>query len=307
MFDWLYDLATPVIALFVVSTSVTAALGGFEIARRTLLKRFKYHDGVNDAISGALGSLGVFYGITVGLIAIDVWQRHTEAQGLVAREAAAVQTLYLIVRPETSIGLSVVPDKIDNVIARNDTELADLHKSVDRLLGEYVMEVICIAWESQRKGADASSDWRKLRIVRAKLQSFQPQDEGQKVRYASAMQVMNDLSEVRRLRKDAVNDQLTWVMWIIILCGAIMSMCVVYMFQLEDVVLHRWIVGLLSVFLSFILLMIILNNRPFFGSGSLDPDSFVDIHWIFSQPTSPVGNQKRFYHDSETCQGWRAR
>ena len=53
-------------------------------------------------------------------------------------------------------------------------------------------------------------------------------------------------------------------------------------------VLHRWIVGLLSAFLGMVFLMIFLNNRPFFGKASLEPTSFTDIHWIAKQELGPT-------------------
>jgi hypothetical protein len=111
MFDWLYQGHTPVVAVVIVAVTTGVALGGLGLARRFIVPRIKYHDGVNDVISGALGAIGVLYGITVGLISIDVWQRHTTADDLVVREAAAIQVLYLMVSAD--IGSSRAAEKPD--------------------------------------------------------------------------------------------------------------------------------------------------------------------------------------------------
>ena len=142
MFDWLYQHPTPVVAAIVVSATAVVAVGGFNLARRFLTPRFKYHDGVNDVISGALGAIGVLYGITVGLITIDVWQRHTTAEDIVVREAAAIQVLYLMVSAD--IGSKQVAVPADQGAMRDDAEPAKGRKPIAELVSRYLREVICV-------------------------------------------------------------------------------------------------------------------------------------------------------------------
>ena len=91
---WLYELSPRTAALLMVIFIESLALIGLVLARKYLIPRLHYHDGANDAVSGTVQAIGVFYGITVGLIAVGVWNTNSNASELVSREAAAIGALY---------------------------------------------------------------------------------------------------------------------------------------------------------------------------------------------------------------------
>src|SRR5512132_4433948 len=91
---WLYEVSPPTAALIMVVFIESVALTGLILVRRHLLPRLHYHDGANDAVSGTVQAIGVFYGITVGLIAVGVWNTNSNASDLVSREAASIGALY---------------------------------------------------------------------------------------------------------------------------------------------------------------------------------------------------------------------
>lgn len=294
MIDWLYQHPTPVVAAVVILATAVVAVGGFKLARRFLTPRFKYHDGVNDVISGALGAIGVLYGITVGLITIDVWQRHTTAEDIVVREAAAIQVLYVMVSAD--IGTKLVPEAPDLEKIRDDTEPTRVRKPVAELVSRYLRDVICVSWVEQRAGLKPSTDGRGLRDIRQVVLSIEPNEGGQQARYAAAIQSLNQLNELRRLRADAANGRLSGVMWMIIVLGAVMSLCLVYLFRLEDARLHLLVVSLLSGFLGLVFLMIILNDRPFYGTTGIEPDSYTELGWMIKRP-NPFGSRANALKD----------
>src|SRR5690349_25101143 len=81
-------------AVFLIVSIETISLMGLLFTRRFILPHLHYHDGTNDAISGTVQAIGVFYGITVGLIAVAVWNTNTSAAGLVSNEATSIGALY---------------------------------------------------------------------------------------------------------------------------------------------------------------------------------------------------------------------
>ena len=287
MFEWLYQCPTPVVAVTVVAVTAVVAVGGFALARRFLQPRITYHDGVNDVISGALGAIGVLYGITVGLIAIDVWQRHTTAEDIVVREAAAIQILYQMVSAD--IGYKRIAEQPTQAPTLDGAEAAKVRKPIADLVSQYLREVICVAWNEQRAGSKPSTDWRALRTLRQAVLSIEPTEDGQQVRYAAAIQSLNHLNELRRLRADAATNRLSGLMWMIIILGALMSMCLVYLFKLQDARLHLTVVGLLSGFLGLVFVMLVLNDRPFFGAAGIEPDSYTELGWMIKRP-NPFGS-----------------
>src|SRR5512132_3836886 len=127
---WLYEVSPPTAALIMVVFIESVALTGLILVRRHLLPRLHYHDGANDAVSGTVQAIGVFYGITVGLIAVGVWNTNSNASDLVSREATSIATLYRDVNgyPEP------------------------LRTELRSKLRDYTVFVINEAWPAQRKG-----------------------------------------------------------------------------------------------------------------------------------------------------------
>src|SRR5690349_25165292 len=91
---WLYELSPRTTALIMVIFVEILAMIGLVLVRRYLNPRLHYGEGINDAVSGTVQAIGVFYGITVGLIAVGVWNTNTSAADLVSREASAAGALY---------------------------------------------------------------------------------------------------------------------------------------------------------------------------------------------------------------------
>ena len=83
---WAYNMAPLQLALIMVASIEAVSLFGLFLARRFLLPHLHFHDGVNDAISGTVQAIGVFYGITVGLIAVGVWNTHSNAADIVSKK-----------------------------------------------------------------------------------------------------------------------------------------------------------------------------------------------------------------------------
>ncbi len=102
--QWAYEISSLKLALVMVATIEAVSLIGLLLARRFVLPHLRFHDGVNDAISGTVQAIGVFYGITVALIAVGVWNTNSNASDLASKEAATFAfSLAVLVRVNTSV------------------------------------------------------------------------------------------------------------------------------------------------------------------------------------------------------------
>jgi hypothetical protein len=111
---------------------------------------------------------------------------------------------------------------------------------------------------------------------------FEPKMEREKAQYAAMLGVFNQLVEQRRLRIDATGARLSSLMWCVILIGAVISIGVIYLFNIADVGLHLLIVGLTAGFLGIVFFMIAINDRPFLGVSSIEPDSYKAVLEVIS-------------------------
>jgi hypothetical protein len=251
---WLYEVRPLYAGLFLVVTVETVSIVGLVLVRNLFIRRLRYHEGANDAVSGTVQAIGVFYGITVGLIAAGVWNTNTNAADLVSQEAVAIGALYRDV--------SAYP--------------APLRDELRAKMREYTVFVIEQAWPAQKqgRGQDLDGGTKILDDFQGRLYTFEPATNGQMSLHNETLKAYNSLIEHRRLRIDAVNTGLSTVMWVVIWLGAAISIGVAYFFNVPDQRLHTILIALISGFLALVLLMIIINDKPFYGYVSISPDPY---------------------------------
>ena len=250
--NWLYEIPTLRAALFLVAFIELVSLVGLLLARRFLIPKFHYGEGINDAVSGTVQAIGVFYGITVGLIAVAVWNTNSSAAGLVSKEASSIGSMYRDV--------SGYPSPI-----REDLQAT---------LREYTVFLIDESWPAQKKGEILPRGTLIMDDLQRKLYSFEPASQGQMALHSETLRAYNNLIEYRRLRIDSVKSGLSNTMWAVIWLGAAISIGVAYLYRIEDVRLHGALVILMSGFLALVLFMIMINDKPFYGHNSISPGPY---------------------------------
>jgi hypothetical protein len=251
---WLYQISPLRAGLLLIVFIETVSLLGLFCTRRFVLPRLRYSGDVNDAVSGTVQAIGVFYGITVGLIAVGVWNTNSSSAELVSREAASIGALYRDV--------SAYP--------------APIRDELRSKLREYTVFIIEEAWPAQKKGHGQMLD-EGVRVIddfQAKLYSFEPATPGQVALHNETLAAYNSMLVYRRLRIDAVGSGLSSVMWAVIWVGAVISIGVAYFFNINDPKLHFVLVALMAGFLAMVLLMIIINDKPFYGYVAISSDPY---------------------------------
>ena len=251
---WLYEVSHPVAALVMLAFIEAISLLGLVTVRRFVIPRLRYDDGANDAVSGTVQAIGVFYGITVGLIAVAVWNTNSSASDRVSHEAAAISALYRNVSSYPS----------------------PLREELRKALRDYTVFVIDKAWPAQQTGKGQSIDEGTFIVdnFQDKLTAFQPANPGQVAIHNETLRAYNQFVEQRRLRIDAVSGGLSTVMWAVIWVGAAISIGIAYFFNIPDIKLHAILVALMGGFLAMVLFMIIINDKPFYGADSISPDPY---------------------------------
>jgi hypothetical protein len=249
---WIYSLPSWLLFVFMIAFLEVMSLAGLFVVRRFLLPSIRMHDGINDAVSGTVQSIGVFYAITVGLIAAGVWNTYSSTDDLVSKEAAAIGSIYRDVS-----GYAEPPR----------TEL-------QTMLREYTVAIIEKDWTAHKQGQISDEGTRILDRFQATLLAYEPASEGQKALHAETLRAFNNLIEYRRLRLDQVAGGLSGIMWFVIWVGAAISISVGYFYKIEDPKLHTLLVGLTAAFLAMVLFMVVINDRPFAGDGGVSPASY---------------------------------
>jgi hypothetical protein len=249
---WLYEIPPLVAAIVMVVFVEALSLIGLFLARRFLLPRFHYSDGINDAVSGTVQAIGVFYGITVGLIAVGVWNTNSNASDLVSREASAVGGLY------RDVGGMPSP----------------LREELWGSLREYLNVVLNQEWPAQKQGKLGEAGTLILNDFQTKLFAYEPTTPGQIELHSETLHAFNVLADARRLRLNAVSSGLSGIMWGVIWVGAVISIGVAYLFNIPDAKMHVVLIALMGGFLAIVLFMICINDKPFYGKVYISPEPY---------------------------------
>jgi len=249
---WLYQIRPLYSAIILIVLIETISMIGLFLARRFLLPRFNYSEGINDAISGTVQAIGVFYGITVGLIAVAVWDTNSNSSDLVSKEASAIGGLYRDVR-----GLP-----------------SPLRDDLSKLLRDYTTFVVQQDWPAQQQGRILDGGTQILNDFETRLFAYEPTTSGKTEIYGETLHAFNNLAEARRLRLHAVTEGLSGTMWAVIWIGAVISIGVAYLFNIQDPKMHALLIGLMAGYLAIVLFMIVINDKPFYGSVNISPEPY---------------------------------
>ena len=262
MFDSLFDLHLVVIGAAILILLCGFALSGLAIFSRYILPRLKLGPEESVFTGAMMQAIMVFYGLAVALIAVSVWQTYTDAAATISRESTAIGVLYR--------QMSGYPEPLRSELRQE--------------LREYVEYVIKEAWPQQHRGQVPSGGVEKVNDVEAKLLTFEPATEGQKLLHGETLRAYSQLIEARRLRLDAVLTGLPGPLWFVIVAGALVSLSSTFFFQVEDARLQSIQVVLLASFVGMIIFIIFALDRPFRGDLGLQPGPYQLIYDQLMKP-----------------------
>jgi len=254
-FFWIYDLPMVISFLLIVGLITLFSVGGIFIMRPFVAKWWSGHDN-NDQIAFYLSAVGVFYGITLGLLAAGVWQNFEDAKDKVTTEASAIAALYRDVR-------SFPSPKSD---------------SLKKHLATYTHYVINGAWPLHRKGITKTEGTKLLDDFQDELYAFEPKTNREVGLFQEALRQFNRLVELRRLRTSSVNDGMPFVVWVLILLGGSITLIICWLFNIPSLRLHVTMNGLIGLAVGILIYLIIMLDYPFRGELSISPEAYQQVY-----------------------------
>jgi len=256
MCDFIFDLPLLVTGPALILLLWLYAWSGLLLARCFIHPRLTIHSEDSHFIGTMVHTVAVFYGLTVALITIAVWETYSEVSHLVSHEATAIAALWR--------DLGGYPEPV-----RGQTR--------GELRG-YTEYVIHEAWPLQRKGQVPGGGVERMDRLQTALFSFQPATEAEKILHAETLSAYNQLITTRRLRLDAVGTALPGVLWTVVLTGALICLAASFFFHVNDVRLHASLVTLLALFVGLVIFVIFALDHPFRGDLGISPEPYQLIH-----------------------------
>lgn len=246
-FFWIYDIPEWSFCLLMVAVFVIFSVGGQRLTRNWVRRLMGEPPGHNDVVSYYLGAFGVFYGITLGLISVGVWQDFTDVDSTAGAEASSIAALYRDV--------SGFPEP-------TRTELQGQLRNYTRFL-------IDEAWPQQRRGILPTGGTAHITRLQVTLASFEPKTMGQQVVQAEAMRQFNHLIELGRQRLESVDTGLPAMLWWVVFFCAALNIAVTWLLVLPKPIVHDLLTGSLGALLGLLIFMMAAMDHPFRGEFSV--------------------------------------
>ena len=246
---WVYDLPNWLFAVLTIVVFICFGLIGL-FATRKVVKRLHHADhSHNDIVSYYLAAVTVFYGITLGLVAVGTWDTYSNLSTKVDQEAQVVASIYRDVRGYPEPWRSRL---------QNDMK-------------GYVYNVIHVSWPLQRRGLLPSQSGLYLDTFQTHLMNYEPKTIRDQILETEVFKQFNNLVEVRRSRIDSTHTGLPGVLWALVIAGGLICIVVSWFFDVKSFGMHLSMTLLLAGLLGLMIFLIGTMDNPFRGKISVTP------------------------------------
>ncbi len=253
---WLYDLSSFWLGTLITGFFTAIGVAGLFLTRRWVRRLHLVDHSHNDIVGFYLAAITVFYGITLGLVAVGTWETYTDVQNRVDHEAVAVGGLY------RDVGAFPEPTRSQ---MQND-------------LRGYVRQVIDVGWPMQQRGIVPNNASGALGDFQTHFMAFEPSTERQKILAAEAYRAFNDLTEARRSRLNSVTAEMPGPLWVLVIAGALLSIATTWLFDTRSFSMHFWLTVLFSALIGLLIYLIVSLDNPYRGRVSVSPEPLQRVY-----------------------------
>jgi Protein of unknown function (DUF4239) len=250
---WIYDLSNAAFFLLTVGLFMSISLIGVKFFNERLEAFFNLKPDDNQTIGIFLSLSGVFYGITLGLIAVGTFENFQEVESVVSKEASAINSLYR------------------NCSMVNSKEATDLKA----LVKEYTQNIVNEAWPSQRKGILPKGASKIVNKFQAKLLEIHPNNARDLLLYEKILDELNNVNNMRRQRLNVVTSGLPSTVWMVVFFGAIINIFLTWLLIIPNNRLDIIINALSGALLGSLIFLIAAMDNPFRGEVSVSPEPYL--------------------------------
>jgi hypothetical protein len=249
---WVYDIPNTLFASLVMASFIAIAVIGQRLSRRWV-KRVVGSDGqYNELVGTTLATVGVFFGITLGLISVGAWENFAAVNLSVNQEVSAINVLYR--------ATSLYPAPSNNLLNKD--------------LKEYVHFVIHEEWPSQRKGIVPKGGTAKVSAFQKDLYAYEPVSESMKAVHAETVATFNEMIRLRRSRLQTVITGLPETLWMVIIFGSLLNIAIAWFFVYDRQFVQDLMIVLMAATIGLLVFLMGAMDYPFRGEFSVTPDSF---------------------------------
>jgi hypothetical protein len=247
-----YGIPAFIFFILVILLFAGVSVIGYLLTRKRVERWLGEPPAQNEVISYYIAATGVVYGITLGLIAVGIWEHYMNVMNKVEDEAATLAEIYRDVSSYPEPGRSEMKSE----------------------LKAYTRYIIDEAWPLQQKGIIPSKGVEFVNRFQNTLYAFEPVTEGQKILHNACLMSYNRYIHARRERIQTVTKGVPHMIWWVVFFGAMINLMLSWLFVVKNKPLHVLMNALLGALIGALIFMIIVLDHPFQGWFRVSAEPF---------------------------------
>ncbi len=210
----------------------------------------------NNEVAGfKFATVGVLYAVFLAFAIILVWQKYSDADSTVAKEAGAAATIYHL-----SHGIPGAPG-------------AALRTS----LSNYLKLVVSDEWPAMEHGHYSKPTSQALESVYSALLTAASGEQRDSALISELFYQLDVLTQARRARLLAAEGVVPGIVWIVLFGGAAVTITFALFFGAKNLRAQSIMMGLLSALIFAELLIVVAIDHPFTGTVKVEPEALTDV------------------------------
>ncbi|MGQ0443955.1 MAG: bestrophin-like domain [Beijerinckiaceae bacterium] len=226
--------------LLVVLPTIAAMSGPVLIRRRIGLEQLTSN---NDIAGFKFATVGVIYAVLLAFAVIVVWEKFNDAETAVVQEAGASATIYR---------LATGPDP--EAVATRAAMSNYLRLAIDR------------DWPQMATGNESREVTQALNALYAAALRLMVNGSRQPAIFEEMFKQLDAVTQARRTRLHLATGIVPGIVWLVLLCGAVLTVGFTFFFGTENLSAQVMMTGILSIIVFMGLLVIVSIDHPFTGS-----------------------------------------
>lgn len=233
----------------VVGSTLLAVTGMFFVRKNFDLEFLRAH---HDVAAALLAVVGTLYAVLLAFVIVDAMSNNQQARITAENEANALANIF------RSAGAFPEPTK----------------SRIREYCVAYGTAVINEEWDDMARGVVCEDAWNAVTGLWKATMSYEPVTENQKAMYNCMIEKFDDLGDSRRIRLVMSRSSVSWVLWTVLIVGAVSTIVFTYFFALESAISQTIMTGLLTMTLALNLYLLLDYNNPYAGELRVRPDAF---------------------------------
>ena len=200
-------------------------------------------------------AFGLFYGVMLAFVVFVTWSGYSDATKDLEMEANLADDLFHI--------STAVQEPARTVMQKG--------------MLDYVTSVQNDELQRMAQGQIEIHSTQRMSGLIATFYKLDEKSFPNKQIYAEALSRLNNLAEYRRLRIFTGNDTVPFVVWLVLLVGAVFTVCFNYLFGMKNIRAQYLITATLTVTMSQILFLIYVLDHPFTGANRISTEPLTQV------------------------------